>query len=60
MIKFIKKEIIHNQIFWVCPLIKSPIKIDHKSSIERYKNLTKIFNNKVGLIHGGLDNSDKE
>ena len=61
VIKFIKKEIIHgNQIFWVCPLIKESIKIDHKSSIERYKNLTKIFNNKVGLIHGGLDNKEKD
>ena len=60
VIKFIKSEIkIKNQIFWVCPLIEESKKIDHQSSIKRYKELTKLFGNKVGLLHGMLDKKEK-
>ena len=61
VIKYIKKEISNeNQVFWVCPLIEASKKIDHQSSIERYKYLTSIFKNKVGLIHGSIKKDDKE
>ena len=61
VIKFIDKQISNgNQIFWVCPLIEESKKVDHQSSIERYKILNTIFNNKVGLLHGGLDKIEKE
>ena len=61
VIKFIDKQISNgNQIFWVCPLIEESKKVDHQSSIERYKILNNIFNNKVGLLHGGLDKIEKE
>ena len=61
VINFIKREIINNnQIFWVCPLIEESKKVDHQSSIARYKYLTKIFKDKVGLIHGSLDKNDKD
>ena len=60
VIKFIKSEIkIKNQIFWVCPLIEESKKIDHQSSIKRYKELAKLFGNKVGLLHGMLDKKEK-
>tara|TARA_Y100000591_G_scaffold309903_1_gene311696 strand:- start:4856 stop:6892 length:2037 start_codon:yes stop_codon:yes gene_type:complete len=60
VIKFISKQISNgNQIFWVCPLIEQSKKVDHQSSVERYKILKKIFNN-VGLLHGGLDKIEKE
>ena len=60
VIKFIKNEIkIKNQIFWVCPLIEESKKIDHQSSIKRYKELAKLFGNKVGLLHGMLDKKEK-
>ena len=60
VIKFIKSEIkIKNQIFWVCPLIEESKKIDHQSSIKRYKELGKLFGNKVGLLHGMLDKKEK-
>ena len=36
-----------NQIFWVCPLIEESKKIDHQSSIKRYKYLNKIFKIKL-------------
>tara|TARA_Y100001970_G_scaffold283032_1_gene397241 strand:- start:766 stop:2805 length:2040 start_codon:yes stop_codon:yes gene_type:complete len=61
VIKFIKKEITNNnQIFWVCPLIEKSKKIDHQSSIERYNYLNKIFDGKVGIIHGSLDKNEKD
>ncbi len=60
IIKFSKKEISKdNQIFWVCPLIEESKKIDHQSSINRYKYLKKYFNNKVGLLHGSLSKKEK-
>ena len=60
VIKFIKSEIkIKNQIFWVCPLIEESKKIDHQSSVKRYKELAKLFGNKVGLLHGMLDKKEK-
>ena len=61
IIKFIKKEIYNkNQIFWVCPLIELSKKIDHQSSIERYNYLSKIFKDKVGLLHGSLEKNEKD
>ena len=61
VIKFVNKQISNgNQIFWVCPLIEESKKVDHQSSVERYKILKKIFNNNVGLLHGGLDKIEKE
>ena len=61
IIKFVDKQINNgNQIFWVCPLIEESKKVDHQSSIKRYEILKKIFKNKVGLLHGGIDKVEKE
>ena len=61
IIKFVDKQINNgNQIFWVCPLIEESKKVDHQSSINRYEILKKIFKNKVGLLHGGIDKIEKE
>jgi ATP-dependent DNA helicase RecG len=61
VIKFVKKELKNgNQIFWVCPLIEESKKIDHESSIKKFIYLEKIFPNNVGLLHGKIDNEEKE
>ena len=61
VVNFIKKEINNeNQIFWVCPLIEESKKIDHQSSIKRYESLKKVFKDDVALLHGNLNNIDKE
>ena len=61
IILFIKKLIkIGEQVFWVCPLIEESKKLDHQSSIKRYEILKKIFNNKVGLLHGSLKKEEKD
>ncbi len=60
VLSFIDKQIINKkQIFWVCPLIEESKKVDHKSSLERYKYLKKIYKNKVGLVHGQLDKNER-
>jgi len=60
IIDFVKKEIInHNQVFWVCPLIDESKKLDYTAAIKKYESLSKIFPNKVGLIHGGLVSAEK-
>jgi len=61
VINFVKKSIKEgNQIFWVCPLIEESKKLDHQSAIEKYGALNKLFPNKVGLLHGKIDNDEKE
>ena len=61
VIKFVKKEIKEgNQIFWVCPLIEESKKIDHQSSVNKYNFLNKIFPHKVALLHGKIDNEEKQ
>ncbi len=61
VIKFVKKEINDgNQIFWVCPLIEESKKLDHQSSVNKYKFLSKLFPNDVALLHGKIENEEKE
>ena len=58
---FIKRNIQNeNQIFWVCPLIEESKLLDYSSAIKKYDLINKKFPNKVGLIHGSLDKSEKE
>ena len=61
VVKFVKKEINEgNQIFWVCPLIEESKKLDHQSSVNKYKFLNDLFPNNVALLHGKIDQDEKE
>ena len=61
VINFIKGEISkENQVFWVCPLIKESKKMDHQSATEKYKYLSKIFKDKVDIIHGAMGKEEKD
>ncbi len=61
VINFIKSEISKkNQVFWVCPLIKESKKIDHQSAMEKYKYLSKIFNDRVDIVHGAMSKEEKD
>ena len=61
VIKFVKKEINEgNQIFWVCPLIEESKKLDHQSSVNKYKFLSELFPNDVALLHSKIDHEEKE
>jgi len=58
---FIKKKIENKeQIFWVCPLIEDSSKLDFSSTAKLFKLLSKKFDKKVGIIHGSLDQNEKE
>ena len=61
VIKFVKKELKQdNQIFWVCPLIEESKKIDHESVVKKFTYLKKIFPDVVGILHGKVDQYEKE
>ena len=61
VIKFVKKELKQdNQIFWVCPLIEESKKIDHESVVKKFTYLKKIFPDEVGILHGKVDQYEKE
>ena len=58
---FIEKQILNNnQVFWVCPLIEESTFLDYSSAKKKFEIINKKFPNKVGLIHGGLKNEEKE
>ena len=61
VLSFVRKEINEgNQVFWVCPLIEESKKIDHQSSVNKYKFLCKLFPDKVALLHGKIASEEKE
>ncbi len=55
-----KIENSNNKFFWVCPIIEESQELDLKAATDRFNNLNKIFKNKVMLIHGQLNEKDKE
>ena len=58
--KILSKNIIEgNQIFWVCPLIKESKFLNYSSAVKRYDWLSKKFPGDVSIIHGGLDQEEK-
>jgi len=48
-----------NQVFWVCPLIEESKKLDYSAAIKKYKLLSKVFPQNVGLIHGSLHKDER-
>ena len=61
VVNFVKKEIKNdNQIFWVCPLIEESKKIDHQSAVKRYEYIKEIFPDDVSIIHGNINNNERE
>ncbi len=60
IITYIKKQIKNkNQVFWVCPLIDESKKLDYTAAIKKYNHLLKIFPRKVGLIHGAINQDER-
>ena len=58
---FLEKKIKNKeQIFWVCPLIEDSKKLDFSSTTKTYEIVKKKFPNKVGFIHGALNQEEKE
>ena len=61
IVNFLKKLLnSEKQIFWVCPLIEESKKLDFTAAVYRYDYLKKIFNKKVGLVHGDMKKNEKD
>ncbi len=61
VLPLIKNQLNKNhQVFWVCPLIDVSKKLNFSSAIKKFNEIKKIFPNKVGLIHGNIDENEKE
>ena len=50
----------NSKFYWVCPLIEESEELDLKAATIRYQHLDKIFKNKVLLMHGQLNEKEKE
>ncbi len=58
---YLKKQINQkNQVFWVCPLINESNFLDYSSAKKKFDIINRIFPNKVGLIHGSMEKTEKE
>ncbi len=49
-----------NQVYWVCPLVEESERVDLTSVEDRHRQLTAIFGERVGLIHGRMPALEKE
>ena len=57
---FIKKEIdLNRQVFWVCPLIDESKNVKYSSAVTKFNFIKNIFPGRVGLIHGNLNQMEK-
>ena len=58
---FIEKKMKEGeQVFWVCPLIEDSKKLDYSSTVKKFDLINKKFPKKVGVIHGSLNDDEKE
>ena len=48
------------QIYWVCPLVESSVKVDLAAAEERAAHLRQHFGDAVGLIHGRTKGAEKD
>lgn len=46
--------------YWICPLVEESEESDLMSADERFKTLTQLFGNSVGLIHGRMKADEKD
>lgn len=49
-----------DQVYWVCPLVEDSEISDLSSAEDRHRQLTAIFGDRVGLLHGRMSASEKE
>ena len=49
-----------NQVYWVCPLVEDSEVLNLSSVDDRHRQLTAMFGERVGLLHGRLSAQEKE
>ncbi|OEJ66862.1 ATP-dependent DNA helicase RecG [Magnetovibrio blakemorei] len=48
------------RVYWVCPLVEESEKLDLAAAEDRFKDLKKMFGDRVGLVHGRMKGKDKD
>jgi len=48
------------RVYWVCPLVEESEKLDLAAAEDRFVELTKMFGERVGLVHGRMKGKDKD
>ncbi len=48
------------QVYWVCPLVEGSNLIDLASAEERFRHLSAIYGERVGILHGKMKAQEKE
>lgn len=48
------------KIYWVCPLVEESENFDLAAANDRYEHLVKVFDKRVGIVHGKIKSVDKE
>jgi ATP-dependent DNA helicase RecG len=48
------------RIYWVCPLVEESETSDLAAATERHADLKRIFDDKLGLVHGRMKGADKD
>lgn len=49
-----------DQVYWVCPLVEDSEVSDLSSAEDRHRQLTAIFGDRIGLLHGRMSGAEKE
>lgn len=55
-----KKLLLHEKIYWICPLIEGNLENDNIAAENRFAFLKKVFGDQVALLHGKLPQDQKE
>ncbi|NVO13787.1 MAG: ATP-dependent DNA helicase RecG [Rhodoplanes sp.] len=48
------------QVYWVCPLVEESETIDLAAAEDRFRDLSGVFGDTVGLVHGKMRGSEKD
>lgn len=48
------------RVYWVCPLVEENEDLDLAAAQDRHDDLTRIFGDVVGLVHGRMKGADKD
>ena len=48
------------RVYWICPLVNENEELDLAAASERFADMSKIFGEQVGLIHGQMPARDKD
>ena len=49
-----------SRVYWVCPMVEESEDTDLAAATERYRALSQIFGDKVGLVHGQMKATERD